>query len=508
MKIYKEDEKNEFYRNLKGEYRLRKFKLLILAIILFIISSIVIIINGKTYIVKIENKNLNEINSIDEIKVEIGKDNIVKCIDKKIENGVLKLKFEAISKGKTYVDITSMDGYIGNMFDLYVHDFNIITFNEYMGDCNGSISIIISTTILLIYLLYLLIKSYKKSVKENIYKYKNIAYLGMIIFVVFSIIVQLFSLPNYTGLSNSIDTILNTSSLAVYLFPIAFIVSIFVILSNISLIRKEGFSLRNLLGVLLGGFLCFTTILPEILNRMLYFSTWIDIHNQNGIDLYVFEFIENLIYIGVTYIECVLLGTIILGIKSAKHIPKFDKDFILILGCQIKKDGSLTNLLKGRVDRAIEFSKMQKEKTGKDIVFIPSGGKGNDEIISEAQAMKNYMREQGIKEENILMEDKSKNTFENIKFSNKIINEKKENAKVAFSTTKYHVFRAGCIATSQNIFMEGIGAKTKSYFWVNAFIREFIATLYSEKKKHIAVIICIMIFVVLMLLLEYLNNNI
>ena len=254
--------------------------------------------------------------------------------------------------------------------------------------------------------------------------------------------------------------------------------------------------------------MCFTTILPEILNRVFYMSSLIDIHNQNGIGLYVFEIIEKLIYIVATYIECILFGTAILGIKSAKHIPKFDKDFIIILGCQIKKDGSLTNLLKGRVDRAIEFSKMQKEKTGKDIIFVPSGGKGNDEIISEAQAMKNYLIEQGIKEENIIMEDKSNNTFENIKFSNNIIKEKKENAKIAFSTTNYHVFRAGCIATGQSILMEGIGAKTKSYFGINAFIREFIATLYSEKKKHIAVIFCITIFVALMLLLLYLNNNI
>ena len=56
--------------------------------------------------------------------------------------------------------------------------------------------------------------------------------------------------------------------------------------------------------------------------------------------------------------------------------------------------------------------------------------------------------------------------------------------------------------------MEGIGAKTKSYFWINAFIREFIATLYTEKKKHIAVIFSIMIFVALMLFILYLNNNI
>ena len=216
-----------------------KIKILILALILLIISALVIIINGKTYIVKIENYSLNEISSIDEIKVKLDKDNVVKCVDKKIENGVIKLKFETISKGKTYVDIYDDDGKISYTFDLYVHDLGIITFNEYMGDCNGSISIIISITIVLIYILYLLIRSYKKSIKENIYKYKNISYLGLIIFVVFSIIVQLMSIPNYRGLSASIDTILNTSSLAVFLLPIAFVVSILVILSNISLIRKK-----------------------------------------------------------------------------------------------------------------------------------------------------------------------------------------------------------------------------------------------------------------------------
>ena len=82
-----------------------KIKVLVLSLILLIISALVIIINGRTYIVKIENYSLNEISNIDEIKVKLDKDNVVKCVDKKIENGVIKLKFESISKGKTYVDI-------------------------------------------------------------------------------------------------------------------------------------------------------------------------------------------------------------------------------------------------------------------------------------------------------------------------------------------------------------------------------------------------------------------
>ena len=240
---------------------------------------------------------------------------------------------------------------------------------------------------------------------------------------------------------------------------------------------------------------------------MLYTASWIDVHNEQGLGPYIQQFVETTIFVIVTYLECILIGTIALGKKAAKHIPEFDKDFIIILGCQIKKDGTLTNLLKSRVDRALEFAKMQKEKNGKDIMFVPSGGQGNDEIISEAQAMKNYLIEQGINENNILIEDKSKNTFENIKFSSEIIKEKMDNAKIVFSTTNYHVFRAGEIASSQNIRMEGIGAKTKTYFWINAFIREFVATLNSERKKHMVIVSYLILSTLVMIYFEYLSNT-
>ena len=85
---------------------------------------------------------------------------------------------------------------------------------------------------------------------------------------------------------------------------------------------------------------------------------------------------------------------------------------------------------------------------------------------------------------------------------------KKKDAKIAFSTTNYHVFRSGLLATSLNIKLEGMGAKTKSYFWINAFIREYIATLYYEKKKHLLIILILLMFIFLMVLLVYLSVHI
>jgi len=194
-----------------------------------------------------------------------------------------------------------------------------------------------------------------------------------------------------------------------------------------------------------------------------------------------------------------------MAIKSIKTKVDYNKDYIIILGCKIKKDGTLTPLLKGRVDRALEFRNKQLESTGKDLIFIPSGGKGNDEVISEAEAIKNYLLEQGINKNNIIVEDKSKNTYENIKFSNKLID--KKNANICFSTTNYHVLRAGLIATEQGLKIEGIGSKTKSYFWINAFIREFIGTMHKEKKKHVILFLSIILVIIIMIVITYFSNN-
>ena len=169
----------------------------------------------------------------------------------------------------------------------------------------------------------------------------------------------------------------------------------------------------------------------------------------------------------------------------------------------INKDGTLTPLLKARVDKAIEFAKLQKEKTGKDIIFLPSGGKGDDEIIAEAEAMKNYLIKQGIDQKNIIVENKSTSTLENMKFSNSIIINNNPDAKISFSTTNYHVFRSGVIANECGIDCEGIGSKTKFYFYTNALIREFIANLVQERKKHIALVLLINISALILVSIGY-----
>ncbi len=477
-----------------------KKNITIISISLLITSYIIICIFGNTITIK---RPFYGLNSIDDINITIEQDNnSIEIIDKKYSDNIVYVKIKSKEKGKAYIDFITDK--LSSTEAIYVHNFGIITVNQFFGKSNGDIVIPISVLIIELLIIISLINKYKKSINKNLYDYKNVVYLGLILFLINSFLNLLVKTFNYGGLIDSIGYVINTvESFSYLLLPIAFITSILVTISNSILIKKEGFSYRNTLGTILGILFIVLTLLPGVLNYVIQKPQFVEFHNESGILLYIYRFVEASIFVIVSYLECILIGTIVLSVKAAKKVPSFDKDYIIILGCMIKKDGSLTPLLKSRVDRAIEFYNLQKEKTGKELIFISSGGKGNDEPISEAEAIKNYLIDKGIKSKNILIEDKSTNTYENIKNSYKLINDKK--SKIAYSTTNYHVFRAGVIASNQKLYISGIGSKTKRYFWINAFVREFIATLYTERKKHVKILLIIMILVIIMIALMYLS---
>ena len=138
------------------------------------------------------------------------------------------------------------------------------------------------------------------------------------------------------------------------------------------------------------------------------------------------------------------------------------------------------------------------------LTFIPSGGQGNDESTSEAEAMRRFLLKKGVDGERIVPEEKSKNTRQNFKFSKKLI--KDNNAQVAFATTGYHVFRSGVLAREAGLHAEGIGAKTKWYYYIPATIREFIAEIVSEKWRHIFNLVVINFAIISLLVFCYCNN--
>ena len=337
----------------------------------------------------------------------------------------------------------------------------------------------------------------KKQYEKKKYSYDIIMNLGLLIFININILRQINLLIQNWNVLNIVNIYNNTlksfSFFAMLTLPCIIVLSIYSIITNIVLIKKEGFSPKNLLGIFL-GILAIIGLLGS--QTIYYIITKLLVGTNMQFIKYVIDICVNAT---LSYFYTLVIATLYCNIKAANHIPIYDKDFVIILGSRINKDGSLTPLLKARADKAIEFANKQYENTKKKIVFIPSGGKGSDEVMAEAEAIKNYLIKNGINKKQIIIEDKSTNTIENMKYSKNKIDEINGNGNIIFSTTNYHVFRSGVIANNQGIDCEGIGSKTKWYFYTNALIREFIANIVQEKIKHLIIILSINIFLIILI---------
>ena len=154
-------------------------------------------------------------------------------------------------------------------------------------------------------------------------------------------------------------------------------------------------------------------------------------------------------------------------------------DYVVVLGTGLIGD-KVTPLLASRIEKGIAI--YQKHPGSK---LIMSGGQGPDELMAEGQAMANYAFEQGIPVEDIVIENQSTNTEENLKFSYALM---KPGSRFALVTNYYHVFRALLLAQQLKIKCIGYGAKTRFYFSLNAFIREFVGYVVMSRKAHLVVI--------------------
>lgn len=174
-----------------------------------------------------------------------------------------------------------------------------------------------------------------------------------------------------------------SSLFPILVLPFMIIFFLFMSVSNISLIRHEGKSVKNIVGSVLGFVLIIATVAGAFGWDVIYRKVIFDIYAKGYkwitiFDIAIPQFLTSLI----CYIECLLLGTIISSVKAARFQPDYDKDYIIILGCAISKDGTPLPLLRARIDRALQFAREQFEKTGKMPKFVTSGGKGDDECIS------------------------------------------------------------------------------------------------------------------------------
>lgn len=132
------------------------------------------------------------------------------------------------------------------------------------------------------------------------------------------------------------------------------------------------------------------------------------------------------------WIKIIILSFLILiilniVITSRKFNGK-KSDVIIILGCNLK-----SYYIDRRIERGVN---LYKDKMATNII-VTGLGSGK---ISEALGMKRKLIKLGIPEEHILLEEKAKNTYENLTFSKEIMNLKNFKTAIIVSD-RYHLAR-------------------------------------------------------------------
>lgn len=252
---------------------------------------------------------------------------------------------------------------------------------------------------------------------------------------------------------------------SVMAFPAILILVFFV--EGIRVIRHEGIKPANLLSMMFAVLLCiYLTVWPVIGNLG---------KNKMGTTFYA------MVSFAAVYVLALLTMYSFSAVLNLFHLrKKRNADYIVVLGAGIMGD-KVTPLLAARIEKGIELLGYNP-----GAVLIMSGGQGPGEDIPESRAMAAYAVDQGVDTEKIIMEQKSVSTQENLRFSRELMN--KQKSEIIIVTTAYHMFRALILAKQQGIRCKGFGAKTRWYFTLNAFIREFAGYLRLTWKRHAVVI--------------------
>ena len=160
---------------------------------------------------------------------------------------------------------------------------------------------------------------------------------------------------------------------------------------------------------------------------------------------------------------------ILLGVESQ---PDADCDYLILLGAGVIGEEP-SPILQYRIDQAHTYLTAHP-----DTVCIVTGGKGDDENISEAQCMFNELTAMGIAPERIWLEDQATSTVENFEYSLALLKEKTGSipGSIGVLSSEFHLFRASLIAKENGLEPIFIAAATeKPIVRINYTLREIFA---------------------------------
>ena len=165
----------------------------------------------------------------------------------------------------------------------------------------------------------------------------------------------------------------------------------------------------------------------------------------------------------------VLLGTAALVgfvYYMEMHLPKqLDSDVIIVLGAQVKADGTPSVALERRLTAALETYREDPQ------VIICCGAQGANEPAAEGDVMRAWLIARGVKEEDAIAETGSFNTRENLNYAKDIM-DRRGLTQALVVTSDYHVARALALCKQVGISATGKGSPSKPEYFIKNHIRE------------------------------------
>ncbi len=181
-----------------------------------------------------------------------------------------------------------------------------------------------------------------------------------------------------------------------------------------------------------------------------------------------------LVYAGTGAYVCIQEGKV-----SNQLSPEMTYDAIIVLGAQVKLDGTPSVQLSWRLDAAIQAYEQHA------VPIVVCGAQGKDEPMTEAENMRRYLTEHGIPESVILEDPDSFNTRQNLLNAGRLLAGRPEVKKVLVVTSDYHVPRAMALARDQGYDAEGLGSPTLPEYWLKNHGREALAWLKYWGVKYL-----------------------
>lgn len=256
------------------------------------------------------------------------------------------------------------------------------------------------------------------------------------------------------------------------------IVPFFLIQNGIVMLKKEGRQASHMLSLGLGVIILIGEV--ATVASALAYSLTVDMRSVEALRRAPLFIAGCLVSMTVIYGSLSFLVFMIYVLFLQIVPKKKDFDYLIIHGAGLIRGRRISKLLRDRLDKAIDV--YRRDPTPPKL--IPSGGRGADEAISEAEAMRRYLLEKGVPDSDILVEDRSATTFENLKFSKQILDGREGRKYTALVTSNYHVYRALRYCRVIGLDCTGIGSHVALYYWPSALIREYIA-IHAEKKHAV-----------------------